>query len=339
MPFYHDLKRYRDDPRMPDKADWIARRLLTLRHDLHRAIIGQRRPNSLIIGSWNIRAFDGGLPRLDESYHYIAEIIAAFDICAVQEVRADLGPLERLKRLLGPNWDYFVTDTSDHEGGNHERMAFVYNRNVVRFRNLIGEIVIPQDALSSGRQIARSPFFAAFQASWFRFTLCSTHILYGSSDPAGLAVRAEEIAVIADALQRRARDEDQVYILLGDMNIDARDSVVMRALKDSALEVPNFPPTNMAGDRFYDQIAFTVKGKATRKTRLIRFGAFDWRRAVMGPMPPPDPNAPDDPPHVERVGDARDAGPLCPHRHRAPRASRVGALQGFRPHLCQLDHA
>ena len=315
MPFYHDLKHYGEDPARgdyPGKPDWIARRLLTLRYDLNQKIIGPRRPNSLIVGSWNIRAFDGGLPRLDESYHYIAEIISAFDICAVQEVRDDLAPVKRLKGLLGPNWNYFVTDTSDHEGGNHERMAFFYNENKVIFRNLIGEIVVDGKALSTGGQIARSPFFAAFQADWFRFTLCSAHIVYGKSDAAGLARRAEEIAAIATALKKRAVKEDQVYVFLGDMNIERRDGPVMQALRGSGLEVPDFPPTNMGGDRYFDQIAFTVKGKAERKTRLIRFGAFDWRGAVYGPAPAPDPNAPDDPAYVGRVDDAAQVAHYTP---------------------------
>ena len=77
MPFYNDLSRYRDHPEYPGQADWIARRLLTLRYDLAQTIVKDRRPNSLIVGTWNIRAFDGGIPRLSESLHYIAEIIAA----------------------------------------------------------------------------------------------------------------------------------------------------------------------------------------------------------------------------------------------------------------------
>ena len=89
--------------------------------------------------------------------------------------------------------------------------------------------------------------------------------------------------MIAKALTSRAKVEDQVYVLLGDMNIESRDGVVMQALKGSGLSVPEMPATNLGGDKFYDQIAFTTKGKAERKTRLIRSGAFDWRDAVYGP--------------------------------------------------------
>jgi len=284
MAFYHPLKYYNNDPIYPNKDAWIASRLLTLRHDLNHDIKKDRAPNSLIIGSWNIRAFDGGLPRMDESYHYIAEIIDHFDICAIQEIKGDLAPLQRLVKLLGPQWDYFVSDVSIHGGGNSERMAFVYNTTRVHFKNLIGEIVLPREDLINGEQIARSPFFASFQAGWFKFSLCSAHIIYGKS----LAARASEISVIAKTLVKRAKVEDQVHIFLGDMNIEEKDDEVMTALKNSKLTVPDFGATNMKGDRWFDQMAFSAKGKAKRKTRLLRHGAFDWRHAVYGPHPDPE---------------------------------------------------
>ncbi len=300
MPFYHDLKNYKNDPNYPNKAEWIARRLLALRYDITQSITKGRRPNSLIIGSWNIRAFDGGMPRLDESFHYIAEIISAFDICAVQELRDDLAPLKRLMKLLGPNWDFFVTDVGNHEGANYERMGFIYNKDKVFFRNVIGEIVIPSETLSDGSQIARTPFFAAFQAGWFRFTLCSSHIIYGND----LGMRAQEITAITKALLKRAKKEDQVFIFLGDMNIESHDDEVWDALENSGMEVPDFGATNMKGDKFYDQIAYTVKGASTRKTRRIRHGVFDWRNSVFGPAQERDPTAPDDPEFVTRISDA-----------------------------------
>lgn len=298
MPFYDALNRYDEnpDPDYPGKSKWIAERLLALRHDLDMQITKDRKPNSLIVGTWNIRAFDGGMPRLDESLHYIAEIIATFDICAVQELRRELQPIRDLKKLLGPNWDYFLTDVSDHEGGNFERMAFFFNKDKVFFRNIIGEIVIPRDAMPSGHQIARTPFFAAFQAGWFRFTLCSSHIIYGDDH----AARAAEITAITKSLSKRAKVEDQVFIFLGDMNIESDDGPIMTALRNSQMELAPVPASNLKGDKPYDQIAYTVKGKSTRKTRLIRSGGFDWRNAVFGPPHNPGPNAPDDPDHVIR---------------------------------------
>lgn len=304
MPFYIDLKRYRNnpDPNYPNKHHWIAERLLALRHDLDTQIVKDRQPNSLIVGTWNIRAFDGGIPRLDESLHYIAEIIAAFDVCAVQELKPDLGPIRRLKQLLGPSWDYFLTDVCHHEGGNTERMAFFFNTDKVFFKNIIGEIVIPSDTLPTGHQIARTPFFAAFQAGWFRFTLCSSHIIYGDDH----ALRAAEITAVTRTLTKRAKVEDQVFIFLGDMNIEKTDGPIMTALRNSDMEIAPVPHSNLAGNKPYDQIAFTVKGKSTRKTRLLRSGGFDWRNAVFGPAAGRSPGEPDDPDYVVRKTDAEN---------------------------------
>ena len=233
MAFYQSLKQISTYPRgrdAPGQAGWIADRLLRLRAALDQQITSVRRPNSLIIGSWNIRHFDGGRKRLPESYHYIAEIIDHFDICAVQEVK-DLDAMERLMKLLGPNWDYFINDSSGGGRGNHERMAFVFNRNRVRFRHLIGELVLPKGMLPGDEQIGRTPFFASFQAGWFRFTLCSAHIVFEEVENRPL--REDEIRVIADILQDRAKESDEVLIFLGDMNIEKRSDPGFQALTDN----------------------------------------------------------------------------------------------------------
>lgn len=326
MPFYHGLKSYIHDPEQgdfpnyPDKQAWIAGRLLALRKDLHETIERDRSPRSLIVGSWNIRAFDDGTPRLDESYHYIAEIISCFDICAVQEIKGDLEPLERLRKLLGPKWDYFVSDVSSHKGGNNERMAFLYNTDKVFFRRLVGELVIDSDDLADSDQFARSPFFAAFQSDWFRFCLCTTHVIYGGTSAADKQKRADEITQMTKMLVSRAKKEDQVYILLGDMNIETTDGPIMQALRDSKMKVPEFPATNLVGDKHYDQMAYTVKGAAERKTRLIRSGLFDWRRAVFGPYPQEEFNA---------LPDAEKTGP-------ARRISNADMLAHYRP-ICDAQ--
>lgn len=335
MPFYHGLKSYvhnaeaGDFPNYPGKQDWIASRLLTLRKDLAAEITGKRAPNSLIVGSWNIRAFDDGAARLDESYHYIAEIMATFDICAIQEVKGDLGPLDRLRKLLGPNWEYFVSDVSTHTGGNNERVAFMYNKDRVFFRRLIGELVVDPDDLEDADQLARSPFFAAFQADWFRFCLCSTHIIFGGDSAAEKKMRADEIEAITKMLVSRAKKEDQVYIFLGDMNIESDDGPIMQALKDSKMIVPIFPAANMGGNRLYDQMAFTDKGKAERKTRMIRHNVFDWRRAVFGPYPEDEFDAlPDD----EKTGPTRRISHAEMLAHYEPICTAQRAANGKEPY-------
>lgn len=267
MAFYKALKKYN-----LEDSNWIAKRLLSLRKCLDRDITSERDPDSLIIGSWNIRAFDGGKPRRDESYHYIAEIIDRFDMCAIQEIKKDLMPLKKLVSYLGPNWDYFVTDITLGLQGNTERQAFLYNKNKVFFRNVIGELVLPPNDLIEGEQIARTPFFASFQSNWFKFTICSSHITFAEN-----RLRALEIDAIAKIISKRAVKENEIYVFLGDMNIDTIDDDTFKALSTNNLNVPLFGDTNLAGGKSFDQITFTNK---PRKTELLRFGKFNWREAV-----------------------------------------------------------
>jgi len=133
--------------------------LIKLRKSLSRNIKDKRDEGSFLLASWNLRDFDsnkfGHGKRLDESYLYIAEIISAFDLIALQEINRDLSALEKLMKILGRrDWDYIVTDTTEGRGGNQERIAFVYNRHRISFAKMAGEVVLPG---KNDRQFARTP--------------------------------------------------------------------------------------------------------------------------------------------------------------------------------------
>jgi len=60
-----------------------------------------------------------------------------------------------------------------------------------------------------------------FGIDWFRFTICTTHILYGEDDPAELR-RLKEIRLLATFFADRTREEyawAKNMILLRDFNI------------------------------------------------------------------------------------------------------------------------
>ena len=149
--FYHTLRTTSpDDPGILWKQRCVDR-LALLRQGLREHIHGtdgSDRDESrwLRLATWNIREFDSNKfgSRLPESHYYIAEIIAHFDVVAVQEVREDLKALDAVMRILGPDWRYVATDVTEGTPGNRERMAFVYNRQRVRFGNVAGEISLPK---------------------------------------------------------------------------------------------------------------------------------------------------------------------------------------------------
>jgi len=132
-----------------EERNRIADRILSIKRELKKQGVPDRNVSeTLLLGSFNIRDFDsnkfGHGYRLSESFYYLAEMIAAFDLVALQEVNENLSGLKRLMKHLGGKWDYIATDTS----GNKERMVFVYDKTKVWFRNIAGEIVLPHKRLN-----------------------------------------------------------------------------------------------------------------------------------------------------------------------------------------------
>ncbi|KAG2995766.1 hypothetical protein PC128_g23062 [Phytophthora cactorum] len=88
--------------------------------------------HALIVASWNIR----NISRRKEMFllQRIADILAEFDIVALQEVR-DLIVLKRLKTML-PGWDYVVSEPVGRKSPGTkkrvERYAFFYRRRAVQ---------------------------------------------------------------------------------------------------------------------------------------------------------------------------------------------------------------
>ncbi len=241
---YFGLKRLTQKD--PPAGKRCAERLLAMRRSLE-PIRRRKSEGSLLLATWNIRDFDSNKfkygPRLPETFYYIAEIISCFDLVALQEVNRDLSALAQVMSVLGREWDYIATDTTEGTGGNQERMAFVYNTEKVLFRKIAGEIVLPEGQLVVARrkvkppkdqvaadavdrramkaakqeleevrqQFARTPFLVAFQSGWFRFSLCTVHIYYGEASGEALKQRIDEIrklvAFFADRQDKASRQE------------------------------------------------------------------------------------------------------------------------------------
>lgn len=228
-------------------AKRAAQRLGWMRRDL-QSLRNRKSDGTLLLATWNIRDFDSNEfrqgPRLPETFFYIAEIISCFDLVAVQEVNRDLSALYRVMEILGSEWQFIATDTTEGTSGNGERMAFIYNTEKVRFRNIAGEIVLPSGQLivspdrtsdagtargaESGQteavetaieggleeakhQFARTPFVVSFEAGWFRFNLCTVHIYYGAKSGKPLRRRIAEIRQLVKFMADRQDRENAPF--------------------------------------------------------------------------------------------------------------------------------
>ena len=288
MPYYYYLKNTSEKLNETEQERTIEK-LIKLRNQLNGEIPQKTATETLLLATWNIREF--GDKRSWESLYYIAEIINRFDLVAVQEVASDLKGFEKLMFLLGPNWDFIVTDSTEGSAGGWERLAFVYDKCKIRFRKMAGEIVLPLNKLIDDRlQLARTPYCVSFQAGWFKFVLTTVHILFGEDTKKGREKRSKEIDAITSILSNRAKKEDMSYILLGDFNIPNVKDPMMTYLEKYGFKVPDAikdHPTDLGGTYHYDQIAFKLKlddsmivfeETGTEK----KAGAFDFTRSVYG---------------------------------------------------------
>jgi len=294
MPFYNALKVFKahenknwqieqyKDPQ--EKLDFIARRLIELKNGL-RVIPHKTVSQTLLLATWNLREFDSNGkkngPRLEESFYYIAEVINAFDIVALQEIREDLAPLKKVLKILGPSWDYFATDITVGLSGNNERMAFVYDKSKVFFTNVAGEIVLPEKKGATVKQFARTPYLVSFQAGWLKLNLCTVHIYYGSGKK--VERRIKEIGDVSMFFKDRADKTKEDYVLLGDFNIVGRQDKTMKALLKGNFKIPpelaNYAKgSNLDRSKYYDQIVYRDNLNRIQFTKNA--GVFDYYQYV-----------------------------------------------------------
>jgi endonuclease/exonuclease/phosphatase family metal-dependent hydrolase len=253
-----------------------------------RAAVGRMVPakaaDNVLIGTWNVRDLDrvfdqwrsaaSDSPIRDLSdVLCIAEIAGSFDVLAVQEVRRSAQAFRAMMSALGPGWAYLVTDVTEGNPGNNERLAFVFDTTRLRPSGLACELVVAADAAGippgvlTG-QFARTPYAVSFARGPATFTLVTLHVVYGNTSTDRIA----ELTEIADWLARWNASGDAWganLIALGDFNIDRSGDPLYQALTSTGLRPPdplNLVPRTVFDDpdpnappdhrHFYDQIAW-----------------------------------------------------------------------------------
>jgi endonuclease/exonuclease/phosphatase family metal-dependent hydrolase len=286
MPSYVPIRRWMDSTEKMRTAE----RLLALRQKLKSEIVDRAGRSSLLVATWNIRDFDanrlGHGPRLRESFYYIAEIIAAFDLVVLQEVSRNLEALEAVLSILGPGWDYIATDTIESGTGTEERMAFIFRQSKVTYRKISGEMVLPgghyvasrsgmTDPRHSGELVfSRAPFIAAFQAGGFRFNLCTLHLRYEGLRAADLERHMAQLDMLGRFVRERREREREDYILLGDFGVGAPSDLMAKVLERHGFAVPEVLTKRRAqldAEHYYDQMAFPI---AENRLEFVGGGAF-----------------------------------------------------------------
>jgi len=189
-------------------------KILHIKKYLKDSKVPDRRGDNLLLCNWNFKEF-GQSYKHPEFYYYMAEIMAAFDMIVIQEIRRSIKELNIIKNLLGDNWFYIINDVTEGSEGNKERNAILYNSKRVVFNGFSGELVVPR-----GPQIKRTPHITGFLSDWKNFSIINVH-LEPNRKSESVKLRYEELSKIMDVLEPKAKTGGLGYeniILSGDFN-------------------------------------------------------------------------------------------------------------------------
>jgi endonuclease/exonuclease/phosphatase family metal-dependent hydrolase len=252
--------------------------------------IPPRASDRLLVATWNIANL-GVQERRGKDHRLIAELIAWFDLVALQEVNDDLTGLRGVQQHLPSSYRALLSDYA----GNKERLVFLYDSGKVELLEKVGEVAIPPSdhryitlpgTEQQFRGFDRNPYVAAFRSGALEFALVNVHLYFGSDSVVSRNRRSLEtyaVARWADLRRRSPNAYTRDIIVLGHFNLPAVDpgDPVYAALTRRGLELPEHSTevgSSMATDSHYDQVAF-FPGQ-TRQEFTGHCGVFDFDGAL-----------------------------------------------------------
>ena len=259
----------------------IAKGLLALKKRIDKAKIASSKIDETInVAIWNIREF-GKKPRTSASIHYIAEILGQFDLVALVELRNDLSDFGRVLPILGESWCLVYSDWIPDDGGNGERVGFLYDRRAVTFNGLAAELDPPRTKKATEylakQSFWRAPYMCSFKSGNFDFIAIAAHARWGTT-----AGRKTELQALADWIDTRFKDkyvEDTDLIVLGDFNAPKLTDNLFKALTSRGLQVPEALKSLTAGDQ---ALGGSNLGKDARYDQILHLPTHKDRFSKIG---------------------------------------------------------
>lgn len=247
---------------------------------------------NLRIATWNIANL-GAQEREEAHLKIIAEILSWFDIVSVQEVKENSEHFQKIVGIMGKQYSFVFSD----EGGNNERIAFIYNNKKLTLLQEVAELAIPPAEFKSIKITGvaqtfegfdRSPYMASFRTTnKFEFTLLGVHLYFGDdTEEKSINRRCLEAYAVGRWADLRGKSKFTFnniknVFAMGDFNIplaEASDKIY-DALVLRGLQLPEHTTkvySNIANDKMYDQIAFLPDSK----TRIISHGVYPFDNAA-----------------------------------------------------------
>lgn len=135
--------------------------------DAHGSQFGlpERRDDSVVIGSFNIRKMGALKNKSSGAWRMLAEIADRFDLLAIQEVQDDLEGLQHVRAELGSEYGIVASDiTGQYPGrGAPERLAFLFRWTAVRRTEIASDITFDRSSVVGTLFEHRSAFQGAFE--------------------------------------------------------------------------------------------------------------------------------------------------------------------------------
>ena len=134
------------------------------------------------------------------------------------------------------------SDSVSDDAGNHERIAYLYDKRAVTFTGLAAE-ADPTRTIKNGEYLPditwwRSPYIASFRAGRFDFVLITAHIRWAGK----VSDRVPALEYLATWIDERIKSDftiDRDIILMGDFNIPTRRSSTYKAITKFGLRIPS----------------------------------------------------------------------------------------------------
>ncbi|MEL6812042.1 MAG: endonuclease/exonuclease/phosphatase family protein [Bacteroidota bacterium] len=240
--------------------------LIGLKQGINEKIPKKEVDRNILLASWNIKEFGHLKERLPESYYYIAEIINAFDIVAIQEIKSSLDDLEIIMRLLGKDWSYVITDITEGSSGNKERFGYIFDTRRVQHSGLSGELVVSPEIIATATeldQLKRTPSITGFESGWKKFAIVGVHFHPGN-DNDDQDIRKEEVRMLLEIIKEKLEKNhlwNENLVILGDTNLyNDNTDIVSLFTEADFIESQGLinKPTNTSLTEAYDRIFLNV---------------------------------------------------------------------------------
>lgn len=159
-----------------------------------------------------------------------AEVIAPFDIIALQEVMSKDGmkKLDRaLEKLTGIEWEWHMNKQGLGRSKKYrEHYGFIYKKDKVKLIKSLGTYKEKND------EFIREPYGALFKIGNFDFVLVNCHLVFGDKKK-DRQLEAMELSNVYDYFKEKSRD-DNIFIM-GDFNLPAYDDAFADLFKHKDL--------------------------------------------------------------------------------------------------------